>query len=87
MNDDRAQSVGISLGSAESRAATRAMLEAQKEGVRRFQIVHSVPRPHQDNSRPHIGDWQQWTEGGFMRLIYVSSGTDEEALRRLFATP
>ena len=34
------------LGSMESRAAARAMLEAQERGVRRVQIIHSIPRPN-----------------------------------------
>ena len=75
------------LGSMESRAAARALLEAQERGVRRVQIIHSIPHPNEDDSRPHVGHWQQWGEGGLMRLIYVLPNTDEETLRRILATP
>ena len=74
------------LGSTESRAAARAMLDAQRRAVRRVQIIHSIPHPNEDDSRPHVGHWQQWGEGGLMRLIYVPPGTDEETTRHLLAT-
>ena len=75
------------LGSAESRAAARAMLEAQERNVQRLQITHCVPRPCQDNSRLHVGDWQQRIDGSLLRLVYVPPNTDEETLRRILAAP
>lgn len=75
------------LGSMESRAAARALLEAREKDVRRVQIIHSIPHPNEDHSRPHVGHWQQWGDGGLMRLIYVPPGTDEETLSRVLATP
>jgi hypothetical protein len=62
----------------ESRAAARAMLEAQGKGVRRLQIVHCIPRPYQDNSKPHVGAWIPMIDGSFTRLLYIPSATDEE---------
>jgi len=75
------------IGSAESRAAARAMLESREKGVRRLQIVSCVPRPRQDNSVPSVGPWQSTTDGGLVRVVNVPPGTDEETLRRLLATP
>jgi hypothetical protein len=75
------------LGSPESRAAARAMLETRESRVRRLQIVTEIPRPRQDNSHAHVGHWQPMVDGGFMRLVYVPLGTDEETKKRLLDTP
>ena len=75
------------LGSMESRAAARAVLELRNMQVRRVQIVHSVPRPHQDNSKPNVGDWAPMIDGSFTRLVYIPAETDEETRRQILATP
>jgi hypothetical protein len=74
------------LGSAESRAAARAMLEAQERGVRRLQIIFDAPRPRREGE-PHtkVGPWFETEDGGLMRYVFVPPGTDEETLRRLLA--
>jgi hypothetical protein len=63
------------------------MLETRDSNLKRLQIVSSIPRPGQDNSRPHVGAWQPMIDGGFMRVVYVPPGTDEETTQRLLATP
>ena len=75
------------LGSMESRVAARAVLELRETQVRRVQIVHSVPRPCQDNSKPHVGAWIPMIEGASTRLVYIPSETDEETRRQILATP
>jgi hypothetical protein len=75
------------LGSPESRAAARAMLESREKGVRRIQFVSNVQWSGQDNSLPHVGDWQRCIDGGLMRFVYVPDGTDDETENRLLATP
>jgi len=75
------------VGSAESRAAARAVLELRDIQLRRIQIVHSVPRPHQDNSKPNVGDWAPMIDGSFTRLVYIPAETDEETRRQILATP
>jgi hypothetical protein len=75
------------VGSAESRAAARAMLESRERNVRRIQLVHHVPRGGKDDSVPRVGPWRPTDDGGLLRLVYVPSGTDEETTRRLLDTP
>lgn len=79
MSDHRVRPEDFLVGSAESRAAARAALEARDTDMRRIQIVSHVERPRQDNSVPHIGPWQQAGDGSLMRIVYVPPGTDEEA--------
>ena len=86
-NSDNLRPEDFSIGSPESRAAARAMLETREINVTRLQIVSSIPRPRQDNSRPHVGPWQPMIDGGFMRMVYVPLGTDDKTRERLLATP
>ena len=73
------------LGSMESRAAARAMLEAQEKGVRRLQIIIAAPRPRREGEpRTKVGPWFE-TADGLTRYVFVPPGTDEETLRRLLA--
>ena len=74
------------LGSMESRAAARAMLEAQERGVRHLQIIITAPRPRREGE-PHtkVGPWFETADGGLTRYVFVPPGTDEETLRRLLA--
>jgi hypothetical protein len=74
-------------GSLESRAAARAMLEANEASVERFQIVNCIPSPYWDNSIPHVGAWSKTTDGGLMRVVYIPPDTDKETERRILATP
>jgi hypothetical protein len=75
----------FSVGSAESRAAARAALEARDGSVRQLEIVSYIERPRQDNSVTHIGPWQRIGDGSLMRIAYVSPGTGGEAIQRLLA--
>ena len=52
----------------------------------RMQIFHRVPRPRQDNEKPHAVGWGECQDGTLMRWIYVPAGmTRTEALRQLEA--
>ena len=74
------------LGSMESRAAARAMLEAQESGVRRLQIVIDAPRPRREGQPDtRVGPWCKADDGTMTRSVIVPPGTDEETLRRLLA--
>lgn len=77
------------LGSNESRAAVRAMLEARDCGAPRLQIVNDMPRPirSERDKTPQIGTWTPMEGGGFVRLVGIPPGTDEETVRRILATP
>ena len=76
------------IGSPESRAAARAMIESRDKDVPRLQIINdSVQISGQDNSLPHVGDWYPMTDGAFVRFVYIPPGTDEETERRILDTP
>jgi len=58
------------LGSPESRAAARAMLEVQERDVRRVQIILSVARPRREGEPDTIvGPWYKTDDGTLMRVI------------------
>ena len=73
------------IGSLESRAAARSMLEVRDKDVRRLELVTNVLFPdhgeeRQDRSRPHATPWTRTLDGGLMRILYVPSGmTADEA--------
>jgi hypothetical protein len=71
-------------GSAESRAAARAIVDSRDRDTFRLRIVNHIPRPRQDNSRPHIGEWQSMADG-FMRIVFVPEATDDATLEKLLA--
>ena len=76
------------LGSPESRAAARAMLEAQERDVRRVSIILDAPRPqHEGEPDTKVGPWYKTADGALMRTVIVPPGTDENTLRRVLATP
>ena len=78
------------IGSAESRAAARALLESQEEGVQRLTIVLDManrpPREGEANGGG-VGSWQRGLDGNLWRTICIPRGADEETQRRLLATP
>ena len=67
------------LGSTQSRAAARALLERRFAGRRRIDLVSSVPRPGDDGGI-HIGAWIECDDGSLFRLSTLPPGmTIEEA--------
>jgi hypothetical protein len=77
------------IGSSESRAAARALLEWREKGVRRIQIIldmsHRPPRP-MENPLGAVGPWEL-RDGTLWRTVFLPRGPDEETKRRLLATP
>jgi hypothetical protein len=78
------------IGSAESRAAARAMLNTREKSLRRRQIVidmsHRPPRPS-ENPLGTVGPWGLGADGNLWRTVMLPRGADEETKRRLLATP
>jgi hypothetical protein len=67
------------LGSAQSRAAARALLERRLAGRNRLDIVSTVPRPGA-NGEIRIGAWLEAEDGSFFRFSTIPSGmTIQEA--------
>ena len=70
------------LHSFESRAAARMRLERARDTRKRLEIVHSVPRPRQDNSKAHATPRGKLTDGTLVQWFYVPPAVaKEQALR------
>ncbi len=76
------------VGSVESRAAARAMIQSCDAAVTRNQFV-IIREPvdskttHADD--PNIGPWIPQSDGSFFRVLRFSTEPDEETKRRLLA--
>jgi hypothetical protein len=75
------------VGSLESRAAARIMLQHAKDRRERIEIVSCTPRPRQDNSRPHATPWTETPDGPLFRMLYVPPGMAEDEARRIVDKP
>jgi hypothetical protein len=61
------------LGSPQSRAAARALLERRFAGRRRIDVVSSIPRPGGDGAI-RIGTWIECDDGSLFRFSTIPSG-------------
>lgn len=50
------------------------MLEMRRDGIRKWQLVHHIPRPGMVLDRRYISEWQKWDDGSLMRLVYLPEG-------------
>ena len=75
---------GLPLGSAQSRAAARALLERRFAGRNRLDIVSSIPRPGGDGGI-HIGTWLEGADGTLMRFSNIPAGMTLEDAERIAA--
>jgi hypothetical protein len=78
------------LGSAQSRAAARGVLESRKIDAPRLEVINHIPRPNRDGQRddtkPYAAPWQKIANGQLMRILYVPTGMTEEEARRAVGT-
>jgi len=77
------------IGSPESRAAARNLLEARdKSGPERIQIVWDIWAGvnASKDSTPSVGPWYEQPDGRLARIIFAP-GADEETIQRLLNTP
>lgn len=68
------------MGSAESRAAARALLESRERGVRRMTIVLDPamrPRCEGPPDEVSVGPWSVGTTGTLFRVAFIPKGMDE----------
>ena len=72
------------LGSPQSRAAARALLERRFAGRRRIDVVSSIPRPGGDGGI-RIGTWIECDDGTLFRLSTIPSGMTIQEAERLVA--
>ena len=72
------------LGSAQSRAAARALLERRSASVQRvdFIVEHIAPS---EAVRPRLGKWTEWPDGSLMRVSHLPNGMTIEEAERLVA--
>ena len=74
------------LGSAQSRAAARALLERRFAGLRRIDVVSSVPRPGGEGGI-HIGTWIECDDGSLFRFSDLPPGMTIEEAEQIFSQP
>ena len=73
------------IGSPQSRAAARLRLEHMNDDRERIQLISFVPRPNQDNTRPHATPWHECDDGRLFRVLYVPHGMEDSEARRIVA--
>ena len=76
----------FALGSRQSRAAARAVLERRKTGQRRIDVFGSIPRPY-TNSEIRIGTWQEGEDGVLFRYSNIPAGMTIQEAERIVSQP
>jgi hypothetical protein len=76
----------FALGSSQSRAVARALLERRLAGRRRIDVVSSIPRPSAD-SEIRIGKWQEGEDGVLFRHSNIPAGMTIEEAERIASQP
>ena len=74
------------LGSPQSRATARALLERRFAGRRRIDIVSSIPRPGGDGGI-RIGTWIEGADGSLFRFSSIPPGMTIEEAERIVSQP
>jgi len=74
------------LGSQQSRAAARALLEAGRAGQRQIDIACSIPRPGAVGAI-RIGTWIEQQGGSLFRLSNVPAGMTITEAERIVSQP
>ena len=70
------------IGTIQSRAAARMLLDRARQGRERLVVRHSIPDPRHDNTKPHATPWGTLTDGRLMRWVYVPPGMAAEEASR-----
>lgn len=76
----------FALGSSQSRAAARALLERRFEARKRTSIIISIPRPGA-NGEIRIGDWMEGPDGTLFRTCNVPAGMTIQEAERIVSQP
>ena len=74
------------LGSPQSRAAARALLERRFTSRERIDIVSTIPRPA-GNGEIRIGSWVEGAHGALIRFSTVPPGMTIKEAERIVAQP
>ena len=86
-NEDFPGPEDFPLGSVESRAAARALLNDRERNTVHRVIVMSLPHRGGNTGEIHIHPWQEWGDE-MARLVCCDPGTSWEEIERLLpATP
>jgi hypothetical protein len=75
------------LGSAQSRAAARTLLERRRVGRRRIEIISSIPRPGGAEGEICIGDRIERPDGTLFRISSIPPGMTIEEAERIVSQP
>ena len=76
----------FALGSPQSRAAARSLLETQRAERKRVDIVCSIPRPGDDGAI-HLGKWIEKPDGSLFRFSNIPAGMTIAEAERIVSQP
>ena len=76
----------FALGSPQSRAAARGLLESLRAGRKRLDIVCSIPRPGEDCAI-RIGTWMEQPDGSLLRFSNIPAGMTMADAERIVSQP
>jgi hypothetical protein len=76
------------IGSPESRAVARMVVQRRAAQCKRLEMVtnvlfHDHDETEPDPSKPHASPWQNTLDGGLMRMLYVPEGMTADEARRI----
>jgi hypothetical protein len=77
----------FALGSGQSRAAARAMLERRFASRKRMEIIYSIPRPGAAEGEIRIGDWIEGQNGMLFRTCNIPAGMTIQEAERIVSGP
>lgn len=73
----------FALGSAESRAAARALLESRTDNRERLDILIDIGVPPDDE--PRIGEWEEGADGKLVRICVLPEDMTLQEAERIVA--
>lgn len=76
----------FAVGSGQSRAAARALLERRRAGRKRIDVVSSIPRPAGDGEI-RIGTWTEGSDGTLFRFSSLPPGMTIGEAERIVSQP
>ena len=74
------------VGSAQSRAAARTLLERRNAGRKRLNIILST-ECDSVSTEPRLGEWREGADGTLIRFCFLPAGMELEEAERIVSQP
>jgi hypothetical protein len=75
------------LGSSQSRAAARSLVERRLAGLKKIDLVISIPRPGAEEGEIRIGEWIEGPDGTLFRTSSLPAGMTIQEAERIVSQP